>query len=140
MLKEFKEFAFKGNMIDLAVGMILGASFGTVVKSLVDDIVMPVIGKLINGLDFTNLLVRLDGVDEPITLKAAQESGVAVLKYGMFIQNFIVFLITAFAIFLIVKKLMGAMKKAEEKPAEEAPAGPTQEELLCEIRDLLKAK
>ena len=139
MLKEFKEFAFKGNMIDLAVGMILGASFGTVVKSLVDDGIMPVIGKLINGVDFTNLLLRLDGVNEPITLKAAEEGGIAVLKYGMFIQNFIVFLITAFAIFIVVKKVMAAMQK-EEEPAEEVPAAPTQEELLAEIRDLLAAK
>ena len=140
MLKDFKEFAFKGNMIDLAVGMILGASFGTVVKSLVDDVVMPVIGKLINDVDFSNLLVRLDGVKEPITVKAAEEAGIAVLKYGMFIQNFIVFVITAFAIFLIVKKVMGAMKKDEVPAPAEEPAGPTQEELLIEIRDLLASR
>ena len=136
-VKEFKEFAMKGNVMDMAVGVIIGGAFGKIVSSLVDDVLMPVIGKLTGGVSFVDLFVTL-GDGEYSTLAAAKEAGAAVLAYGQFIQNIIDFLIIAFCIFLMIKA-MNKMKK--EKPAEpEAPKGPTQEELLAEIRDLLKTK
>ena len=136
-IKEFKEFAVKGNVMDMAVGVIIGGAFGKIVTSLVNDVLMPIIGKLTGGISFTDLFVTLsDG--EFKTLAAAQEAGAAVLAYGQFIQNIIDFIIIAFCIFLMIKG-MNKLKK-EEEPAPEAPAGPTQEELLAEIRDLLKNK
>ena len=136
-IKEFKEFAVKGNVMDMAVGVIIGGAFGKIVTSLVNDVIMPIIGKLTGGISFTDLFVTLsDG--EFKTLAAAQEAGAAVLAYGQFIQNIIDFIIIAFCIFLMIKG-MNKLKKKEE-PAPEAPAGPTQEELLAEIRDLLKNK
>jgi len=136
-IKEFKEFAVKGNVMDMAVGVIIGGAFGKIVTSLVNDVLMPIIGKLTGGISFTDLFVNLsDGNYQ--TLAAAQEAGAAVLAYGQFIQNIIDFIIIAFCIFLMIKG-MNKLKKKEE-PAPEAPAGPTQEELLAEIRDLLKNK
>ena len=132
-IKEFKEFAMKGNVMDMAVGVIIGGAFGKIVSSLVDDVLMPLIGMLTGGIDLSGLSykVMLPAVDggEPI-------AG-ATLKYGAFIQNIIDFLIIAFCIFLMIKAMNKLMPKKEE-PA--APAGPTQEELLAEIRDLLKNK
>ncbi len=136
-IKEFKEFAVKGNVMDMAVGVIIGGAFGKIVTSLVSDVLMPIIGKLTGGISFTDLFVTL-GDGEFKTLAAAQEAGAAVLAYGQFIQNIIDFIIIAFCIFLMIKG-MNKLKKKEE-PAPEAPAGPTQEELLAEIRDLLKNK
>ena len=136
-IKEFKEFAVKGNVMDMAVGVIIGGAFGKIVTSLVNDVLMPIIGKLTGGISFTDLFVTL-GDGEFKTLAAAQEAGTAVLAYGQFIQNIIDFIIIAFCIFLMIKG-MNKLKKKEE-PAPEAPAGPTQEELLAEIRDLLKNK
>jgi large conductance mechanosensitive channel len=136
-IKEFKEFAVKGNVMDMAVGVIIGGAFGKIVTSLVNDVLMPIIGKLTGGISFTDLFVTL-GDGEFKTLAAAQEAGAAVLAYGQFIQNIIDFIIIAFCIFLMIKG-MNKLKKKEE-PAPEAPAGPTQEELLAEIRDLLKNK
>ena len=136
-IKEFKEFAMKGNVMDMAVGVIIGGAFGKIVSSLVDDVLMPIIGKLTGGVSFTDLFVSL-GEGEYETLAAAKDAGAAVLAYGQFIQNIIDFLIIAFCIFLMIMA-MNKMKK-EEPAAPEAPAGPTQEELLTEIRDLLKAK
>ena len=134
-VKEFKEFAMKGNVMDMAVGVIIGGAFGKIVSSLVNDVIMPLVGKATGGVSFTDLFFNL-GEGEYKTLAEAQEAGAAVLAYGQFIQNIIDFLIIAFCIFLMIKA-MNKMKK--EKPAEpEAPAGPTQEELLTEIRDLLK--
>ena len=134
-IKEFKEFAMKGNVMDMAVGVIIGGAFGKIVSSLVNDVIMPLVGKATGGVSFTDLFVNL-GDGEYKTLAEAQEAGAAVLAYGQFIQNIIDFIIIAFCIFLMIKA-MNKMKK--EKPAEpEAPAGPTQEELLTEIRDLLK--
>ena len=127
----------KGNVMDMAVGVIIGGAFGKIVSSLVDDVLMPLIGKMTGGVSFTDLFVNL-GEGEYETLAAAKEAGAAVLAYGQFIQNIIDFLIIAFCIFLMIKA-MNKMKK-EEPVAPEAPAGPTQEELLTEIRDLLKAK
>ena len=136
-IKEFKEFAVKGNVMDMAVGVIIGGAFGKIVTSLVSDVLMPIIGKLTGGISFTDLFVTL-GDGEFKTLAAAQEAGAAVLAYGQFIQNIIDFIIIAFCIFLMIKG-MNKLKKKDE-PAPEAPAGPTQEELLAEIRDLLKNK
>ena len=136
-IKEFKEFAVKGNVMDMAVGVIIGGAFGKIVTSLVSDVLMPLIGKMTGGMSFTDLFVNL-GAGEYKTLAEAQEAGAAVLAYGQFIQNIIDFIIIAFCIFLMIKG-MNKLKKKEE-PAPEAPAGPTQEELLAEIRDLLKNK
>ncbi len=128
MLNEFKEFAVKGNVVDMAVGIIIGAAFGKIVSSFVADVIMPPIGLLLGGVDFTNLA---------ITLKAAAgDAPAVVLAYGKFIQSVVDFTIVAFAIFLVVKA-MNSMKKKEE----EAPAEPSKQEvLLGEIRDLLKEK
>ena len=134
-ISEFKEFAMKGNVMDMAVGVIIGGAFGKIVSSLVSDVLMPLIGKLTGGISFTDLFVNL-GEGQYNTLAEAQEAGAAVLAYGQFIQNIIDFIIIAFCIFLMIKG-MNKLKKQEE-PAPEAPAGPTQEELLTEIRDLLK--
>ena len=127
----------KGNVMDMAVGVIIGGAFGKIVSSLVNDVLMPLIGKLTGGVSFTDLFINL-GDGNYSTLAAAQEAGAAVLAYGQFIQNIIDFIIIAFCIFLMIK---GMNKLKKEKPAEpEAPKGPTQEELLAEIRDLLKKK
>ena len=135
-IKEFKEFAVKGNVMDMAVGVIIGGAFGMIVTSLVNDVLMPVISTLTGGIDFTNLFVTL-GDGDFRTLAAAQEAGAAVLAYGQFIQNVIDFIILAFCIFLMIKG-MNKLNRKKEEPAPEEPKGPTQEELLAEIRDLLK--
>jgi len=140
-IKEFKEFAMKGNVMDMAVGVIIGGAFGKIVSSLVSDVLMPLIGKLTGGVSFVDLFVNL-GDGNYTTLAAAKEAGAAVLAYGQFIQNIIDFLIVALCIFLMIKGMNKLSRKKEEPaPAEpEAPKGPTQEELLAEIRDLLKNK
>ena len=137
-IKEFKEFAMKGNVMDMAVGVIIGGAFGKIVTSLVNDVLMPVISLVTGGIDFTNLFVNLSDDTKYKTLAEAQEAGASLLAYGQFIQNIIDFIIIAFCIFLMIKA-MNKLKKKEE-PAPEAPKGPTQEELLAEIRDLLKNK
>ena len=138
MLKEFKDFAMRGNVVDLAVGFILGGAFSTIVKSLVSDILMPPLGLALGGVDFVNLFITL-GEGEYATLAAAQEAGAATINYGMFINNVIAFLILAFALFMIIKGMNSMKKKEEEAPA--APAAPPKEEvLLTEIRDLLAKK
>ena len=136
-IKEFKEFAMKGNVMDMAVGVIIGGAFGKIVSSLVDDILMPLIGKLTGGVSFVDLFCTL-GDGEYSTLAAAKEAGAAVFAYGQFIQNVDDFLIVAFCIFLMLKGINKLNRKKEEEPAPEEPKGPTQEELLAEIRDLLK--
>ena len=140
-IKEFKEFAMKGNVMDMAVGVIIGGAFGKIVSSLVDDVLMPIIGKLTGGVSFTDMFVTLGDGDYK-TLAAAKEAGAAVFAYGQFIQNIVDFLIVAFCIFLMLKGINKMNRKKEEpKPAEPAaPKGPTQEELLAEIRGLLKKK
>jgi large conductance mechanosensitive channel len=132
MLQEFKEFAMKGNVVDLAVGVIIGGAFGKIVSSLVADIIMPPIGVLMGGVDFTKLGVVLkEAVDE--------KTPAVLLNYGNFVQSVVDFTIVAFAIFMAIK-LMNKMKKTEP-PAPEAQPVPTKEELLLsEIRDILKAK
>ncbi|MEQ8445740.1 MAG: large conductance mechanosensitive channel protein MscL [Pelagibacterium sp.] len=139
---EFKEFAVKGNMVDMAVGIIIGGAFGTIVSSLVDDIFMPVIGLVLGGVDFTNLFIVLsnpDGVAVP-SLAVAQAAGVATLNIGLFINAVVKFAIVAFALFMLVRGINMLRREAkEEKPAE--PAAPPREEvLLGEIRDILKAR
>ena len=136
-IKEFKEFAVKGNVMDMAVGVIIGGAFGKIVSSLVDDILMPLIGKATGGVSFTDLFVNL-GDGEYSTLAAAKEAGAAVFAYGQFIQNTVDFIIVAFCIFLMLKGINKMNRKKEEPAEPAAPAGPTQEELLAEIRDLLK--
>ena len=140
-ISEFKEFAMKGNVMDMAVGVIIGGAFGKIVTSLVSDVLMPLIGKLTGGVSFVDLFVNL-GDGNYKTLAEAKEAGAAVFAYGQFIQNIIDFVIVAFCIFMMIKGMNKLTKKKEEpKPAEpEAPKGPTQEELLAEIRDLLKKK
>ena len=136
-IKEFKEFAMKGNVMDMAVGVIIGGAFGKIVTSLVNDVLMPVISLATGGIDFTNLFINL-GEGSYSTLAQAQEAGASVLAYGSFIQNVVDFLIVAFCIFLMLKGINKLNRKKEEPAAPEAPKGPTQEELLAEIRDLLK--
>ncbi len=135
MINEFKEFAVKGNMIDMAVGIVMGGAFGTIIKSLVDDVLMPPIGMLMGGVDFSNLFVPLDG-NEYASLAVAQEAGAPTLNYGLFINAIIAFLIIAIALFFVIKGI-NSMKKAEEE-AEEAAEPPRSESLLEEIRDALK--
>lgn len=134
MWKEFKEFAFKGNVVDMAVGMVVGSAFTSIVKSLVSDIITPAIGILTQGIDFKDLQIVL-ATDAEGTVTAA-------LRYGSFMQNVIDFFIVAFSIFVVVKMLGTARKKLERKSEisdePEKPAPPTSEELLTEIRDLLK--
>jgi len=138
MVKEFKEFAVKGNVVDMAVGIIIGGAFGTIVKSLVSDVIMPPIGLMMGGVDFSNLFVVL-GEGSFESLDAAKEAGAATINYGVFINNVISFLIVAFAVFLLVKAINNLKRKEEAKPA--PPPGPSAEEkLLGEIRDVLKAK
>ena len=138
-ISEFKEFAMKGNVMDMAVGVIIGGAFGKIVTSLVNDVLMPVISLATGGIDFTNLFINL-GDGDYTTLAAAQEAGASVFAYGSFIQNVVDFLIVAFCIFLMLKGINKLNRKKEEPAAPEAPKGPTQEELLAEIRDLLKNK
>lgn len=129
MIKEFKEFAMKGNVVDMAVGIIIGAAFGKIVTSFVGDVIMPPIGVLLGGIDFSNLT---------LTLKAATESTPAVvLSYGKFINTVIDFLIVAFAIFMAIKAMNSLRKKEEAAPAA-PPAPPADVQLLTEIRDILK--
>ena len=136
-VKEFKEFAMKGNVMDMAVGVIIGGAFGKIVSSLVDDIIMPLVGKVLGNADFTNLFIPLSGQADGLTLEKARELG-SVFAYGQFCQNIIDFLIIALCIFFMIKAV-NKMKKQEE-PAPEAPAGPTTEELLADIKDILKNK
>jgi large conductance mechanosensitive channel len=138
IVKEFKEFAVKGNALDMAVGIIVGAAFGKIVSSIVEDLIMPIVGKLVGGIDFTNLFITL-GEGNYSTLKAAKDAGAATFNYGNFLQTTFDFLIIAFSVFLLVKGLNTLKRKEEAKPA--APAAPSEDILLLrEIRDSLKNK
>lgn len=140
MLKEFKEFAVKGNVLDMAVGIIIGAAFGTIVKSLVADVIMPPIGLLLGGVDFTHIFVtvKAGSVAGPYeTLAAAQEAGAVTVNVGVFANELVSFTIVAFAVFMLVKSFNKL--KAEEEAAP-PPAPSAEEKLLGEIRDLLKAQ
>lgn len=129
MMQEFKEFAVKGNVVDMAVGIVIGAAFGKIVSSFVADVIMPPIGVILGGVDFSNLAITLK--------EAAGEVPAVVISYGKFIQTMVDFTIIAFAIFMVIKAINALKKQEEEKP--EAPPEPSNEEvLLSEIRDLLK--
>jgi large conductance mechanosensitive channel len=142
VLKEFKEFAMRGNVVDLAVGVVIGGAFGKIVTSIVKDIIMPPIGKITGGVDFKDLFINLDpgkltkGGKAVASLADATDAGAAVIAYGSFLSNVLDFIIVAFCIFLLVKGV-NVLKRTEPP----APAPPTKEEiLLTEIRDLLRAK
>ncbi len=140
MMQEFKDFAMKGNFVDMAVGIVIGAAFGTIVKSFVDDIIMPVVGMLTGGVDFSNMfMVIKDGAEgaQYATVAAASEAGAITINYGLFINSIITFLIVAFALFMVIKG-MNAAKAAQEEAEAEAAAEPSDEvKLLTEIRDAL---
>ena len=141
MLKDFKAFILRGNVLDLAVAVVIGAAFGAIVKSLTDDVIMPPIGLALGHLDFSNLFVVLkEGMKAPgpyTTVAQAHDAGAVTLNYGSFINSLVTFLIIAFCVFMLVKGV-NAMKKEKEP---EKPKEPTEsEKLLAEIRDLLKAR
>ncbi len=142
MLQEFKDFIAKGNVMDMAVGIIVGAAFTAIVSSLVADLINPIIGLVIGGIDFSNLYVVLSGdVPAGASLDAAREAGAAVFAYGSFLMAVINFVIIAFVVFMLVKqvnRVKDATKKEEEVAAPAAPAGPTELDILMEIRDSLK--
>ena len=140
LLQEFKEFAMRGNVVDMAVGIIIGAAFGAIVTSLVGDVVMPAFGLLIGGVDFSNMFVTLkDGATTPgpyASLAAAKAAGAVTVAYGVMLNTLVNFLVVAFALFMVIKGMNAMKKKQAEAPA--APPAPTKEELLLtEIRDLL---
>ena len=140
MLKEFREFALKGNVVDLAIGVIVGAAFGKIVDAMVVDLIMPVVSMVFGRLDFSNYFIALAQVPEtvPLTLDALKKAGIPVFAYGNFITVAVNFLILAFVIFLMVKQI-NRMKRAEAPPADPAPAStPEDIVLLREIRDQLK--
>ena len=135
MLQEFKKFALRGNVIDLAVGIIIGAAFTTIVNSLVNDILMPPLGLIIGGIDFTDFFITMKGDGGYTTWAAAKEAGAVTLNYGIFVNAVIRFMIVAFAVFLLIRQMNRLVAKKEA-----APAPTKQEVLLAEIRDLLKQK
>ncbi len=137
MLKEFKEFALRGNVVDMAVGIIIGAAFTTIVRSMVDDIIMPPIGVVTGGVDFSNMFVALNG-EHYDSLAQAREAGAPTVNFGVFINNLISFMIVAFVLFMAIKGMNQLRRKQEEEPATEPP--PSQEvQLLEQIRDALVA-
>ncbi|HEX6003443.1 MAG TPA: large conductance mechanosensitive channel protein MscL [Burkholderiales bacterium] len=140
MLKEFREFAMRGNVVDMAVGIIIGAAFGKIVDSLVKDLIMPPIGLLLGKVDFSNLFLVLKQGTTPgpyLTVDAAQKAGAVTFNYGLFVNNVISFLIVAFAVFLLIRAINRLRRREEEKPAE-PPAPPEEVVLLREIRDTLR--
>ena len=144
MLKEFKEFAFKGNMIDMAIGIIIGGAFATVVKSLVNNVLMPPLGKLTANVDFSKMkIVMQQGVEEvkdeagEVTTEAVPE---VAINYGQFLQDFVSFMILALVVFIVIKKIVQGMAKRLEDEEKKPADPPKQEVLLTEIRDLLKEK
>lgn len=138
MLKEFRDFAMRGNVVDMAVGIIIGAAFGTIVSSLVNDVIMPPIGLALGNVDFTDIftVIREGAVAGPYeTLAAAQEAGAVTINWGKFINTLISFIIVALAVFILIKNMNSLKKKEEAKAPAEPPADV---KLLTEIRDLLK--
>jgi large conductance mechanosensitive channel len=138
LIKEFKQFATKGNVVDMAVGIIIGAAFGKIVSSLVTDVLMPPLGKLIGNVNFTDLFFALDG-NSYTTVADAKAAGAPIMTYGNFIQSIVDFIIVAFAIFIMIKAMNAMRKKEEAKPAP-VPEPSSQEKILGEIRDILKEK
>ena len=143
MLNEFKEFALKGNVLDMAVGIIIGAAFTTIVSSLVDDVLMPPIGVLLGGIDFGEHFIQLTMRDQTfLSVQSARDAGAAVIAYGNFLNAVIKFVIVAFALFILIKninRVKQLMERQQAKEAEAAPA-PRQEILLEEIRDAIKSR
>ena len=140
MLDEFKDFILKGNVLDLAVAVIIGAAFATITTSLTEDVIMPVVGALFGGVDFTSKFILLGSVPDGVSATdyaALKEAGVAMIGYGAFITAVINFLILAFIIFLLVRWVNRVVRKQEAEPA---PAGPSEVDLLTEIRDELRRK
>ena len=137
MFQEFKEFAMKGNVLDLAIGLVLGVAFKDIVSSFVSDIIMPPIGMLLGGVNFSDLFITLDG-GTYATLSAAEEAGAVVISYGAFVNTIIDFVIIAFAIFIVVKQI-NRFKKEEESEPETEPEPSNEEKLLIEIRDALQS-
>jgi large conductance mechanosensitive channel len=137
MLKEFKEFAMRGNVIDMAVGIVIGAAFGKIVSSFVADILMPPVGLLLGNVDFSELYLNLTSTSYA-TLAQAKEAGAATINYGVWLNSVLDFLIVAFAVFLVIRQMNRLKKKEEAAPA--PPPAPSAEVLLAEIRDLLKAR
>lgn len=134
MLKEFRDFAMRGNVLDMAIGVIIGGAFGKIVSSLVSDVLMPPLGLLLGKVDFSSLFLNLSGTPQP-SLATAKAAGAPTLNYGVFLQSVFDFIIIAFVIFMLVKQVNRFKKEAPPAP----PAGPTNEEkLLMEIRDALK--
>lgn len=145
MLKDFKEFAIKGNVLDMAVGIVVGAAFGTIVQSLVRDVITPPIGLLLGGVDFTDLFITLaQGTPSGpyATLSAAQEAGAVTVNYGVFVNSVVSFVIVAFAVFLVVRAYnrLDRKKEVEESTPAPPPEPSAEEKLLTEIRDLLEAR
>jgi large conductance mechanosensitive channel len=145
MLSEFKTFIMRGNVMDLAVGVIIGGAFSTITKSLTDDIIMPVVGAVFGGLDFSNKFIQLgpvpDGYSGSLTNYAAlKEAGVPLIGYGQFISVILNFIILAFIIFMMVRSVNKMMEKKEDEAPPAPPPGPSETDLLVEIRDLLKTK
>ncbi|GLS85796.1 large-conductance mechanosensitive channel [Cypionkella aquatica] len=136
MINEFKAFIMKGNVMDLAVGIIIGAAFTAIVSSLVGDLINPIIGLILGGVNFSDMFIDLSGTNPP-TMAAAKESGAAVFAYGAFITAVINFLIIAFVVFMLVKSMNKLMRKKVETPA---PAGPTELDVLQEILTTLRSK
>ena len=136
MLKEFRDFAMRGNVLDMAIGVIIGSAFGKIISSLVSDVLMPPIGLLLGKVDFSSLFLNMSGTPQP-SLAAAKAAGAPTLNYGVFLQSVFDFIIIAFVIFMLVKQVNRFKKEAPPTP----PAGPTNEEkLLMEIRDVLKGR
>ncbi len=140
MLKEFKEFAMRGNVMDMAVGIIIGAAFGKIVTSLVADIVMPPIGLLMGNVDFSNLFLNLSMGQTYATIAEAEAAGAPIIKYGIFINTVLDFVIVAFAIFLLIRSLNKLKRKQEAAPPPAPHVPSAEEKLLAEIRDLLRAQ
>ncbi len=142
MLKEFRDFALRGNVVDMAVGIIIGAAFGKIVSSMVDDVLMPPIGQLLGSMDFSDLFIDLSGAGHE-TLAAAKAAGAATINYGIFVNAVVNFTIVAFSLFLVVKAMNSLRRAAErEKTAAPPPAPPppsAEVQLLQEIRDALRA-
>ncbi len=141
ILTEFKTFAMRGNVIDLAIGVVIGASFTAIINSLVKDVIMPPIGLLLGGIDFANFFVVLKGNHAVMTLKQAQDAGAVVISYGLFVNAIIQFLIVAFALFILVRQVNKLTWPLNRKPGEPPPPPPSEEILLLrEIRDALRGK
>ena len=140
LLTDFKEFLMKGNLVELAVAFVMGLAFAALVNSLVNDIIMPPVGLLMGNMDFSDLFVNLSMDASYPSLAAAEEAGAPIIKYGLFINNVLDFVIVAFAIFLLIRSINKLRRKQEAAPPPPPPAPSAEQKLLAEIRDLLKAQ